>query len=60
MAWSMGNTDLEEIRAGRMDMSGEGMVQAGRVLGMSATLLMIATVVLVCFFVAVVTLANRR
>lgn len=40
VAWIMGNTDLAEIRAGRMDRSGEGNTQAGRICGMIATILM--------------------
>ena len=60
MAWSMGNTDLAEMRTGNMDPSGEGMVHAGRVLGMIATILMVAMVVLTCFFVGFIMLINRR
>ena len=41
-AWVMGNTDLREMRAGRMDRSGEGLTQAGRVCGMVATILVVA------------------
>src|ERR1019366_809601 len=36
IAWSMANSDLAEMRAGRMDPDGEGIVQAGRILGMIA------------------------
>ena len=43
-AWVMGNTDLAEIRAGRMDPAGEGMTQAGRVIGMIGTGLIILSV----------------
>ena len=39
IAWVMGNGDLREIRAGRMDRSGEGMTQAGRICGMIGTIL---------------------
>jgi len=38
-AWSMGNADLRDIRAGRMDPTGEGMTQGGRICGMIATIL---------------------
>src|SRR4051812_22466469 len=31
MAWIMGNNDLREIRAGRMDPAGEGNTNAGRI-----------------------------
>ena len=37
IAWTMGNTDLTEIRAGRMDPEGEGLTQAGRICGMVGT-----------------------
>ena len=33
-AWIMGNADLKEIRAGRMDPEGESQTNIGRVLGM--------------------------
>ena len=59
LAWVLGNFDLAEIRAGRMDESGEGMVQAGRVLGIVSTLLMLGTVLLVCLFIAMVSMAGR-
>ena len=48
LAWVMGNADLTQIRAGRMDQSGEGMVQAGRVLGIISTILMLTFVVFGC------------
>src|SRR5262249_48612484 len=48
LAWVMGNSDLSEIRAGRMDPSGEGMVQAGRVLGMISTGLLLAGILFLC------------
>ncbi len=50
MAWIMGNADMAEIRAGRMDPSGEGMVQTGRVLGIISTLISILSVLAVCGF----------
>jgi hypothetical protein len=59
MAWSMGNSDLAEMRAGNMDPSGEGMVLAGRVLGMIATILMIAIVVVICLL-GLFVMFNRR
>jgi len=40
-AWVMGNHDLTEMKRGRMDRSGEGLTQAGRILGSIATILMI-------------------
>src|SRR5262249_32903981 len=41
IAWVMGNADMAEIRAGRMDPEGEGMTQAGRIMGMISTILAI-------------------
>lgn len=37
IAWIMGNADLKEIRAGRMDPEGEGYTNAGRICGIVAT-----------------------
>ncbi len=39
IAWSMGNSDLREMAAGRMDRSGEGLTQAGRICGMVSVIL---------------------
>lgn len=39
MAWVMGNEDLREMDAGRMDPSGRGLTDAGRILGMINVLL---------------------
>jgi predicted Zn finger-like uncharacterized protein len=39
IAWILGNKDLGEIRAGRMDYQGEGLTNGGRICGMIATLL---------------------
>lgn len=39
VAWVMGNTDLAEMRAGRMDKSGEGMTQIGKIIGMISVIL---------------------
>ena len=46
LAWIMGNADLAEIREGRMDPSGEAMVQAGRVLGMISTFFVVVVLLL--------------
>lgn len=37
IAWIMGNADMAEIRAGRMDPEGEGLTQAGRICGIIGT-----------------------
>jgi hypothetical protein len=39
IAWVMGTGDLKEMRAGRMDPSGESTTNTGRILGMVFTLL---------------------
>jgi len=39
VAWVMGATDLKQIRAGRMDPSGQGMTQAGMIIGIVGTVL---------------------
>ncbi len=38
-AWIMGNGDLKEIDAGRMDPAGRGNTNAGRICGMVGTFL---------------------
>jgi hypothetical protein len=40
-AWVMGSNDLTEMKRGQMDRSGEGLTQAGRILGIIACVLMI-------------------
>lgn len=52
MAWTMGNADLAQMRAGTMDPSGEGMTQAGRILGIVSTALMVLVGVFYCFIIA--------
>lgn len=44
MAWIMGNTDLAEMDAGRMDPSGRDLTNVGRILGMIVCILWIAGV----------------
>jgi len=51
VAWAMGNTDLKEMAAGRMDRSGEGMTRAGKICGMISVILVLAGVV-VWFLIA--------
>ncbi len=41
VAWVMGNNDLREMDAGRMDPSGRGMTQAGKICGMVSVALQI-------------------
>jgi hypothetical protein len=53
IAWIMGNNDLKEIHAGRMDREGEGMTNIGRILGMVATILGIVALVVGCIAVII-------
>jgi len=46
IAWVMGNKDLAEIDAGRMDPSGRGITQAGKICGIVGVCLQIAVIVL--------------
>ena len=46
VAWILGNSDLREMQAGRMDREGEGMTQGGRICGMIATILAIVSTVI--------------
>jgi predicted Zn finger-like uncharacterized protein len=41
IAWVMGNTDMKEIREGRMDPEGESLTNIGRILGIVGTILLI-------------------
>jgi hypothetical protein len=47
-AWTMGAADLNEMRRGQMDRTGQGLTQAGMILGIIATVLM---VIYVAFYV---------
>ncbi len=48
IAWVMGNADLKEIRAGRMDPEGESQTNTGRVCGMISTILHLVGLVGCC------------
>jgi hypothetical protein len=50
----MGNSDMAEIRAGRMDPEGENLTNIGRIIGIIATALGVLDAVLVCCLLAVV------
>jgi len=53
IAWVMGNNDLKEMAAGRMDRSGEGMTRAGKICGIiSVILACVGLVVQVILFAA--------
>ena len=45
-AWLLGNSALKEIDAGQADASERGIVQAGRILGMIACLVIIAVILI--------------
>ena len=47
-AWVMGNNDLNEIRAGRMDPEGEGTTRAGQICGIIGTVLLVLQVLCIC------------
>ncbi|MEO8494474.1 MAG: DUF4190 domain-containing protein [Planctomycetota bacterium] len=42
-AWVMGHADMREINAGRMDPEGRGLTQAGMIIGIIGTVLMVLT-----------------
>ena len=54
VAWIMGNQSLSEIRAGVMDPKDEGLVTAGRILGMITTALIVLGIL---FYGAIIALA---
>jgi hypothetical protein len=59
LAWFMGNADLRDMRAGRMDPSGESQTNTGRILGMVAMILQIIGLLIGCvigaiFFIAII------
>lgn len=58
MAWAMGSADLREIRAGRMDPTGEGLTRAGHILGMILSILWIVSMMGVLCFILIAMLFN--
>lgn len=62
IAWIMGNNDLREIRAGRMDPAGEGNTNAGRICGMISTIIAACIMLLYCviFVIAMAMPAMNR
>ena len=58
-AWFLGNEDLAKMRAGTMDPEGEGLTQAGRIMGIIGTvLILIGVAVLVLFLLGAVLTAG--
>lgn len=50
-AWIMGNGDLRQMDAGQMDPEGRSLTQAGKIVGIIATVLaLLSVVVAVVFF----------
>ena len=58
LAWIMGNHDLRKMREGRMDPSGMGLTEAGRIIGMILTLLWIAVLSVILLVLLVVLVAH--
>lgn len=58
VAWLMGTEDLKEIRAGRMDPSGEGMTHAGTILGVISAILLAFSLVISLLILIMVALAT--
>ena len=54
MAWVMGNGDLREMREGRMDPEGQGLTQAGYMLGMILSFVWVLAAVVGLFIVLVI------
>jgi len=50
IAWAMGNDDLAKMRAGRMDPSGKGLTEAGRICGMISVIWVCVVIGLYLFF----------
>ena len=46
LAWVMGNGDLKEMDAGRMDPEGRGLTQAGKICGIISVILAIVGIVI--------------
>ncbi len=57
LAWSMGSSDLEAMRSGRMDPDGEGITQAGRILGIISTIASVGVILLFCLGIV---MGNQR
>jgi hypothetical protein len=57
-AWVMGSSDLKEMDAGRMDPTGRGLTQAGKVCGIIGTMIMAAALLLLLFFMAIAMVAG--
>ena len=52
IAWVMGSNDLKEMSAGRMDASGQGLTQAGKICGMVSVILQIVVFIIWLLFMS--------
>ncbi len=52
IAWVMGNNDLREMAVGRMDPSGQGITQAGKICGMIGVILWIVGIAIQILVIA--------
>jgi hypothetical protein len=59
-AWTMGNNDLQEMDAGLMDPAGKDLTNAGRILGMVATGLLILQAAIVIVAIMMMLVAGNR
>lgn len=53
VAWVMGNGDLREMDAGRMDPEGRGLTQAGKICGMIGVILAVVAIAIWVLLVVV-------
>ena len=53
LAWVLGNADLREMDAGRMDPSGRGLTQAGKICGIISVILWVVSLVVSLFWIIV-------
>lgn len=54
IAWVMANKDLKEMAAGRMDPSGQGMTQAGKICGIISVILGIVMFLISLLFLGLI------
>lgn len=59
IAWVMGNEDLRQIDMGNASPNDRGQIQAGRICGMIATILMVVSIFFVIFIFAAASSATR-
>jgi hypothetical protein len=59
IAWTMGQTDMTEIQAGRMDPDGESQTNAGKICGIVGTIVGILFSVLSCLWFAFIVAVAR-